>query len=108
MSCLQPLHSVDGADDVDDRVERADLVQVHLVERRMVDRRLRFAQTFEELNRAVFSFARQRGPLDTPGDVLQIAMMVACSGDVRMAELVSVTIIRLAMVMRMIVTVESV
>ena len=37
----EPLEREHGADDVDDRVERADFVQVHLLDRHLMDRRLR-------------------------------------------------------------------
>ena len=44
----EPLHAKDGADDVDDRVEGADLVQVHSIDRHLVDRGLRFGQPLEQ------------------------------------------------------------
>jgi hypothetical protein len=33
----EPLHAVHGADDVDDRIERADFMEVHVLERRLMD-----------------------------------------------------------------------
>ena len=46
-----PNHSMreHGADDVDDRVERADLVQVHLLHRHLVDRGFGLGEPLEQL-----------------------------------------------------------
>ena len=45
----EPLHRKDGADDVDDRVERADLVQMNLLDRNLVDGRFGLAKTMKQL-----------------------------------------------------------
>ena len=44
----EPLEREHGADDVDDRIERADLVQVDPLDRRAVDRGLRLRQPLEQ------------------------------------------------------------
>ena len=67
----EPLEAVHGADDVDDRVERADLVQVDLLDRHAVDRGLRLGEPLEQLHRAVLALGRQRRALDEPRDLLE-------------------------------------
>ena len=47
----EPLEAEHRADDVDDRVERADLVEVHLLDRHLVDGRLGLGQPPEQLDR---------------------------------------------------------
>ena len=49
---LQPEHR---ADDVDDRVEGADFVEMHLLDRHLVNRRLGVRQPLEQRLRAVAS-----------------------------------------------------
>ena len=51
-SALEPFEGEDGADDVDDRVERADLVQVDALDRHLVNRRLGLSQPLEQRLRA--------------------------------------------------------
>ncbi len=63
-----------GADDVDDRVERADLVQVDLVERRAVDGRLGLAEPREQRLRAVLASPAQRRAVDQAIDLRERAM----------------------------------
>ena len=65
---------MNDADDVDDRIERADFVQVDLVERHVVDRGLRLAEPAEEVNRAILALPRERRALDEAGNVLQAVM----------------------------------
>ena len=72
------LERVHGADDVDDRIERADLVEVDLLERGAVNRRLGLAEPGEQLLRAILagrgsarsrrSAGRSRPASDAPGD----------------------------------------
>ena len=45
----EPLHPEHGADDVDDRVERADLVQVDALDRHVVNRGLGLGQPLEQM-----------------------------------------------------------
>ncbi len=67
----EPLHAVHGADDVDDRVERADFVQMDAFERHVVDRRLRLGQPPEQPDCAILAFPRQRRPFNRSRDVGQ-------------------------------------
>ena len=60
----EPLHAVHGADDVDDRIERADLVQVDSLDRHVVDRGLGLGEPVEQLHRAILACPRQRRALD--------------------------------------------
>ena len=48
----EPLEREDGSNDVDDRVERADFMQMNLVERGLVYRGFCFTNATEELDRA--------------------------------------------------------
>ena len=61
---IRPLHSVHDADDVDDRVERADLVQVHLVDGHLMDRGFRVAEAAEHRFRALLPRRRQARVVD--------------------------------------------
>ena len=49
----EPFQREDGADDVDDGVERADFVKVHLADGHLVDGGLRFAKTLKQRLRPV-------------------------------------------------------
>ena len=71
----EPLEAVDGADDVDDRIERADLVQVHPLDRRVVDRGLRLGEPLEQLDRAILALRRKRRPPDGRDDVLEVMVL---------------------------------
>ena len=73
----EPLEPEHRADDVDDRVERADLVQVHLLDRHLVDRRLGLREPAEQADGARAGAAGQRRPFDQRGDL--------CEGPVRVA-----------------------
>ena len=48
----EPLHREHGAGDVDNRVERADLVEMNLLDRHLMNRRFGFAETLKETLRA--------------------------------------------------------
>ena len=63
------FHREHRSDDVDDRVERADLVQVHLIDRRAVNRRLGLAQSVEQLLGAILPGPTQGRSVDQPVDV---------------------------------------
>jgi hypothetical protein len=58
---VEPFDREDRADDVDDRVERADLMQVNLFEGNLMDGRFGFAESMEELLGALPS-RLPRGP----------------------------------------------
>jgi hypothetical protein len=51
---LEPVEREDSPDDVDDRVERADFVQVDLLHRHVVDGGFRFREPIEERRRTRF------------------------------------------------------
>ena len=72
----EPLEREHGADDVDDRVERADLVQVDVVDRHVVDGRLGLAQPLEQRDRARLPRCRQRGVADQMRDLFERPMPV--------------------------------
>ena len=61
---LEPLEGEHGADDVDDRVERADLVEVHLIHRHLVDARLGLGQAPKQGDGAIPRGWRERGLRD--------------------------------------------
>jgi len=62
---------VHGSDDVDDRIEGAHFVEVHLLQCRPVNGRFRFAQALEQLLRARFSASAQRRAVDELVDFRQ-------------------------------------
>jgi hypothetical protein len=83
----QPLEAEDRADDVDDRVERAHLVQVDLLDRRGVDRGLGLGETMEQALRALLSPGRQRGSIDRPfdlGERMMVPVIVPVRGRIVM------------------------
>ena len=57
---LEPVEREDSPDDVDDRVERADFVQVDLLHRHVVDGGFRFGEPIEERRRTRLSLVGQR------------------------------------------------
>ncbi len=89
---VEPLERVDGPDDVDNRVERADFVQVYLVDRDLMDGRFGFSQTMEERLRAILACRRKRRALDKPVDLRQAAMGMMGMGDRRRRVLVGVRV----------------
>ena len=72
----EPLEGVDGTDDIDNRVERPHFVQMHALDRRAVDGGFRLREPFEQLDRAILAFRRQRRPADGRDDVFQMVMRV--------------------------------
>ncbi len=60
----RPLEREHDADDVDDRVERADLVKVNLLHRHLVDGGLGLGQPLKHALRAIPAARRQRGLVD--------------------------------------------
>ena len=56
----EPLEPEHRADDVDDRVDGPDLVQVDLVDRHLVDCGLGFADPAKEIDRPLLARGRQR------------------------------------------------
>ena len=62
-SAPRPLEREHRADDVDDRVERADLVQMDLLDRHLMDRRFGLGQPLEHRLRAVASRPRDSADL---------------------------------------------
>jgi hypothetical protein len=69
-----------AADDVDDRVERADLVKMNLIERHAVDRGLHLAKPVEQCLGAVLPASAQRRAVDETVDLRQRAMPVMAAG----------------------------
>ena len=64
------------ADDVDDRVERANFVQVNLLDRNLMDGGFGLAETMEQRLGARLRGRRQRRPLDQSVDLREAAMGV--------------------------------
>jgi hypothetical protein len=59
-----PLEGEHDSDDVDDGIERADLMKVNLLHRHLVDSRFDFGQALEHSLRAVAAGGRERGLID--------------------------------------------
>ncbi len=72
----QAVEGVHGADDVDDRVERADLVQVHLLDRHLMNRGFSDREPLEERLCAVLPRRGQCRAVDERGDLRQAAVRV--------------------------------
>ena len=68
---LEPFDREHGADDVDDRVEGADFVQMHLVDRHAVNRGFRLAEPAEHLDRAGLAGFAQRRAVDRRVDLVR-------------------------------------
>ena len=60
----ETIRARNRADDVDDRVERADLVQMNLLDRNLVNRRFGLAKAMKQLLGAGLRRRRQRRALD--------------------------------------------
>jgi hypothetical protein len=65
---------MNDADDVDDRIEGADLVQVNLIHRHGMDGGFRFREALEHRLRAVSSRYRERRPVNQTEDLRKAAM----------------------------------
>ena len=72
----EPLESVHRSDDVDDRIEGADFVEMNPLDGGVVDRRFGLGQPLEHVHRAILSFARQRGTADRRDDVFEMVVRV--------------------------------
>ena len=95
----QTLEPFDGADDVDERVDRSDLVQRHLLRRHAVHAALRLAQQPERAHGALAHPGRQRRPLDRGDQVADVA--VGPVGSIRVRAIpVAVMVVVAVMVMR--------
>jgi hypothetical protein len=70
----EPLEAEHGAHNIDDRIEGTDLVQVHLLDRRAVDRRLGGGEPLEHVDGTVLPFARERRPPDGIDDALEVVV----------------------------------
>ena len=69
----EPLEARDRADDVRDRVQRADFVEVDFLDGHVMDRRFGLAQAREDRDRALLHALRQARAEDHPADRLQAA-----------------------------------
>ncbi len=76
----EPFQSEDRPDDVDDRIERADLVQVDALDRHVVHGGFGFGESSKELDRAVLPVTRERRPLDRRRDLAQAVVVVVTRG----------------------------
>jgi hypothetical protein len=65
-----------GADDVHDRVQRTNLVEVNVFDGRAVDLGLGIRQTSEDRDRSLLHNRRQIGGLDDRANIMQIAVGV--------------------------------
>ena len=70
----KPLEPEHRADDVDDRIERADLVQVHLLDGHLMDRGFRLGQSLEQRLRTVAAAGDKRRAIDQREDLRQAAV----------------------------------
>jgi hypothetical protein len=61
---MEPLETKDAADDIDNRIKRAHLVQVHSFDRHLVDGRFGFRESVEQGTGPMFCRFRQSGPID--------------------------------------------
>jgi hypothetical protein len=72
----KPFEAKHRADNVDDRVERPDFVQVHALDWRAMNGRFRLRQALEQVHRALLTRFRQRRTLDRRDDVLQMMVLM--------------------------------
>ena len=72
----QAVEGVHRADDVDDRVERADLVQVHFLDRHLMDRGFSHREPFKQRLCAVLPRRGQRRAVDERGDLRETTVGV--------------------------------
>ena len=73
----EPFHGERRADDVDDRVEGADFVQVHLLDRHLVNRGLGFGQPAEQGDRARLAIGDNADRSMKRLDVVEAVMVTA-------------------------------
>ena len=71
---VEPFDCEYRTDDVDDRVERADLMQVNLFEGNLMDGRFVFAESMEELLGACLRDCREVRTVDERVDLRQAAV----------------------------------
>src|SRR5438105_11951896 len=85
--CPEELERVHGADDIDDRIERADLVEVDPVGRRTVDRSFDLSKPRKQRLCAIFSCGAQPRAFDQRVNFPKRPMRMRLGGDpaVRMA-----------------------
>jgi len=77
---MEPFDREDGADDVDNRVERADFVEMDLVDWNLVNSRFRFSKVMKQLFRASLRRRRQGRALDQLIDFGEAAVRVLMRG----------------------------
>jgi hypothetical protein len=73
----EPLQAEDGAHDVDDRIECADLMQMNLLHRHVVDGGLGFSEPLEKGFRPIAPRRGQGGLVDQPVDFGKAPVRVA-------------------------------
>jgi hypothetical protein len=73
---LEPLEREDRTDDIDDRIERANFMEMDLLHRRAVDGGFGLAQPAEHLDGFRLTVIAQRGSINGGEDVLQVMVLV--------------------------------
>ena len=73
---VQPLEREHRPDDIDDRVERPDFVEVHLLDRHLMNGRLGHRQPVEQRLGAIAAGRRQRASIDQGEDFRQTSVRV--------------------------------
>ena len=100
----KPFHRKHDTDDIDDRVEGTDLVQVHLLDRHLMDRGFCLRQTLKHRLRPGATGDRETGAVDQRKDLAQAAVAVAgsCSMGViaRMSIIVRVAVFMVVRILR--------
>jgi hypothetical protein len=101
---LEPFETKNAADDIHNRIECPDLVQVYPFERHLVDGRFGLGELIEQQTRAMFSGFRETGSSDQLLNLRESAMIV-----VGLPSFMVVGFVHLAMVvLRLTVTVGCV
>jgi hypothetical protein len=96
-----PLDREHGADDVDDRIELADLVQMDFLDRHLVNLRLGFREALEKSLRAIAAARCERGAVDVREDFRECPVSVILAVGRMVAMILGVAVIvRVAMIMR--------
>ena len=96
---MEPFEREYRADDVDNRVERADFVQMDLVDRNLVDGRFRFSKVMKQLFRATLCGRRQSRALDQLVDLGEAAMRVMMRDGCRRVRVVVLVVVIVAVLM---------